>query len=120
MIYLILPSFNEEKNLVKIFKKIDNLKIARSFVVILVDDCSSDNTSLLKLNKNKFDDAIKEIKEKTGSLACFSIDTREQEKLDWLKKMGLQSETKCKIFSFSPFSFGSIKSNTFYISTGEI
>jgi dolichol-phosphate mannosyltransferase len=54
MIYLILPSFNEEKNLVKLFKKIDNLKIARSFVVILVDDCSTDNTSLLKLNKNKF------------------------------------------------------------------
>jgi hypothetical protein len=74
----------------------------------------------IKLNKNKFDDAIKEIKEKTGSLVCFSIDTREQEKLDWLKEMGLQSETKCKIFSFSPFSFGSIKSNTFYISTGEI
>ena len=74
----------------------------------------------IKLNKNKFDDAIEEIKERIGSLACFAIDTKEQEKLDWLKKMGLKSNTKCKIFSFKPFLFRPIKSNTFYISTGEI
>ena len=54
MIYLILPSFNEEKNLVKMFKKINNLSIARSIVVILIDDCSSDNTSIFKFKKNKF------------------------------------------------------------------
>lgn len=54
MIYLILPSYNEKENLVKIFKKIDNLKISKNFVVILVDDCSTDNTIKLRLNKNKF------------------------------------------------------------------
>tara|TARA_B100000780_G_scaffold277385_1_gene247964 strand:+ start:730 stop:1458 length:729 start_codon:yes stop_codon:yes gene_type:complete len=54
MIYLILPSFNEEKNLVKMFKKINNLSIAKSIVVILIDDYSSDNTNIFKFKKNKF------------------------------------------------------------------
>ena len=54
MIYLILPSFNEEKNLIKLFKKINNLSLVKSFVVILVDDCSTDNTNIFKKAKNKF------------------------------------------------------------------
>ena len=54
MIYLILPSFNEEKNLIKLFKKINNLSLVKSFVVILVDDCSTDNTNIFKTAKNKF------------------------------------------------------------------
>jgi hypothetical protein len=74
----------------------------------------------INLNENRFGDAIKEVKEKKGSFACFAIDIKEQEKLDWLKKMGLQTKTKCKIFSFNPFFIRSIKSNMFYISTGEI
>jgi len=72
------------------------------------------------LNENRFGAAIKEVKEKKGGLACFAIDIKEQEKLDWLKKMGLQTKTKCKMFSFNPFFIRSIKSNMFYISTGEI
>ena len=32
MIYLILPSYNEEENLVKIFKKINNLKLAKKII----------------------------------------------------------------------------------------
>ena len=54
MIYLILPSYNEEKNLIKIFDKIDNLSTAKNFIVILVDDCSTDFTSSILKQKKKF------------------------------------------------------------------
>jgi len=54
MIYLILPAYNEEKNLVKVFKKINNLSIVKKIIVILIDDYSEDNTKKFKLNKYKF------------------------------------------------------------------
>jgi dolichol-phosphate mannosyltransferase len=54
MIYLILPSFNEEKNLIKIFKKINGLRESKKFIVVIVDDCSSDKTKNLKNKSNKF------------------------------------------------------------------
>lgn len=54
MIYLILPSFNEEKNLTRLFKKINNLSAVKNFVVVLVDDYSTDNTNKFKKSKNKF------------------------------------------------------------------
>ena len=48
MIYIILPAFNEEKNLIQIFKKIDVIKKKMPpFKVVLIDDCSSDGTSSL-------------------------------------------------------------------------
>ena len=54
MIYLILPAYNEERNLVKLFKKINNLIIVKKIIVILVDDCSSDNTKKFKSYKYRF------------------------------------------------------------------
>ena len=54
MIYLLLPAYNEEKNLIKVFKKINNLSLAKKITVVLVDDCSEDNTKLLRKTKNKF------------------------------------------------------------------
>ena len=54
MIYLILPAYNEEKNLVKVFKKVNNLSIVKKIIVILIDDYSEDNTKKFKLNKYKF------------------------------------------------------------------
>jgi len=54
MIYLILPSFNEEKNLIQIFKKINKLEEAKNFTVVVVDDCSTDDTKNLRKNLNKF------------------------------------------------------------------
>ena len=54
MIFLILPAYNEEKNLVKIFKKINKLKIVKNIIVILIDDCSTDNIKKFRLHKNKF------------------------------------------------------------------
>ena len=52
MIYILLPAYNEEKNLIKMFQKIEKINNQKlKIVVILVDDCSTDNTkSLIKKN----------------------------------------------------------------------
>ena len=55
MIYILLPAYNEEKNLTKIFKKIEKLPIPKSNIkVVLVDDSSTDNTNDLIKKKYKF------------------------------------------------------------------
>ena len=55
MIYILLPAYNEEKNLSKIFKKIEKLPISKSNIkVVLVDDCSTDNTNDLIKKKYQF------------------------------------------------------------------
>ena len=54
MIYIVLPAFNEKKNLIQVFKKINKLKVKSKVTVILVDDCSNDGTHLLKNSKNNF------------------------------------------------------------------
>jgi len=54
MIYLILPSYNEEKNLIKIFKKINNLTSVKKIIVVLVDDCSTDDTKNFNNYKYRF------------------------------------------------------------------
>ena len=54
MIFLILPSYNEEKNLTKIFSKINKISKRSSITVVLIDDCSFDKTYLLKNSKKKF------------------------------------------------------------------
>jgi dolichol-phosphate mannosyltransferase len=55
MIYLILPAYNEEKNLTKVFDKINNLAIVKKITTILIDDCSTDNTNKIKIDDYKFD-----------------------------------------------------------------
>ena len=54
MIFLILPSYNEKKNLIKIFNKINKISKKMNITVVLIDDCSSDKTYLLKNSKQKF------------------------------------------------------------------
>ena len=55
MIYILLPAYNEEKNLSKIFKKIEKLPIPKSNIkVVLVDDSSTDNTNDLIKKKYQF------------------------------------------------------------------
>ena len=51
MIYIILPSFNEEKNLIKIIKKIEFLNKKLKTKVILVDDGSNDATEKIAANR---------------------------------------------------------------------
>ena len=53
MIYILLPAFNERKNLEKIFIKLKKLRRKLKFKVVLIDDCSTDNTKdLIKLKHN--------------------------------------------------------------------
>tara|TARA_A100001011_G_scaffold247567_1_gene255835 strand:+ start:3167 stop:3892 length:726 start_codon:yes stop_codon:yes gene_type:complete len=55
MIFILLPAFNEEKNLKIIFKKISkNFKNKKKILVVLIDDCSDDNTNMIKLKKFNF------------------------------------------------------------------
>ena len=55
IIFILLPAYNEEKNLVKIFKKIKTLtKLQKNIKVVLVDDFSSDNTERLSKKKYTF------------------------------------------------------------------
>ena len=55
MIYILLPAYNEEKNLKIIFKKIKkSFKDKKKIRVVLIDDCSIDNTKKIALKKNNF------------------------------------------------------------------
>ncbi len=55
MIFILLPAYNEEKNLKKVFKKIEKINNKTiKITVILVDDCSTDKTKLLTNKKYKF------------------------------------------------------------------
>ncbi len=55
MNYILLPAFNEKKNLVKIFQKINKIcKKNKNITVVLIDDCSTDNTSSIKNKKYDF------------------------------------------------------------------
>ena len=54
MIYIVLPSYNEEKNLVKILNKIESLNKKIKLKVILVDDGSKDKTPELAKKKYGF------------------------------------------------------------------
>ena len=69
MIFIILPSYNEEKNLVKIFKKIQVLHKNFKSSVVLVDDGSSDLT--YKLVKRNYGFKIYYLKHKINKgLSC--------------------------------------------------
>ena len=57
MLYILLPAYNEEKNIFKNLKRIKKIKKKISpFKIILIDDCSKDNTK--KLIKKKYNFAL--------------------------------------------------------------
>jgi dolichol-phosphate mannosyltransferase len=103
MIYLILPAYNEEKNLIKIFKKINNLIIVKSLTVILIDDCSKDNTKKFKSSKNKFKIIYKRHTKNMGlSIALesgFNIAKRQADKNDFIATMDSDNTHPVKIIS---------------------
>ena len=73
MLYILLPSYNEKKNLKKIFLKLENLKKKLKFVVILVDDCSTDNTK--KLLNSKFNFKIIYLRHKINRGLSITLET---------------------------------------------
>jgi len=55
MIFILLPAYNEKRNLIKMLQKIEKITVKiKNITVVLVDDFSSDNTILLKNKKYKF------------------------------------------------------------------
>ena len=101
MIFLILPSFNEEKNLVKVFKKINNLSIVKNITVILIDDCSTDKTKDIRFKKNKFKIVYKKHAKNMGlSIALetgFSIARKKIKKNDLIITMDSDNTHPIKI-----------------------
>ena len=75
---------------------------------------------LTKKFSSRLNQSISEIINKEKGLACFAVDNRETEKIKWLDYSGITTNTKCNIFSFSPFAPSLNKSDILYISTGEI
>ena len=63
--------------------------------------------------------AAQKIEEKNGTV-CFAIDTGQTNLISWLKSNGIETKTKCKLFSFSPFAPSINGFNGINISTGEI
>lgn len=57
---IIMPAYNEEKTIIEILKKVSEVKIdGVNKEVIVIDDCSTDNTlNLLRNNKNLYDQLI--------------------------------------------------------------
>lgn len=55
-----MPAYNEEKTIIEILKKVSEVKIdGVNKEVIVIDDCSTDNTlNLLRKNKNLYDQLI--------------------------------------------------------------
>jgi len=79
------------------------------------------NPGLLQSGNNiRLKKALKVIMKRKNGLVCFAVDSRDQFKINWLKSNGIETETRCKIFSFAPFSPPIRKSDVLFISTGEI
>jgi len=101
MIFLILPSFNEEKNLVKMFEKINNLSIVKNIIIILIDDCSTDNTKKIKFKKNRFKIVYKKHSKNMGlSIALetgFNIAKKKAKKNDLIITMDSDNTHPIKI-----------------------
>ena len=74
---------------------------------------------ILSENSSNIEKAISIIIKNNG-IACFAIDNRQTKLINWLKSKGISTNTKCKIFSFSPFAPSIKKFDNIFISTGEI
>ena len=72
-----------------------------------------------KENNLRLQDAVTNIARNKGSL-CFAIDNKNHVVINQLEKYGIYTDTKCKVFSFSPFSKPFNPDQIISISTGEI
>ena len=70
--------------------------------------------------QERLNNSIKEISDRKDGKICFSIDHRNKKILNVFERGGIYTETKCRVFSFSPFSKPLDLAHTVSISTGEI
>ena len=70
-------------------------------------------------NVSKLKDAASKIEEEKG-IVCFAIDFRQTNLISWLKSNSINTKTKCKLFTFSPFAPSLKTFSNINISTGEI
>ena len=56
-------------------------------------------------NKSGLKKSIKEISDKRGGKICFAVDCRNKKLVNVFEKSGIYTDTKYRVFSFSPFSF---------------
>ena len=71
-------------------------------------------------NIDRLNIAINTILEKKGAQLCFAVDNRNKFVINQLEKQGIDTQTKCKVFSFSPFLNPFNYSDIVSLSTGEI
>jgi len=71
-------------------------------------------------NKERLNKSIKEVSDKKDGKICFSVDCRNKKIINVLEKGGVHTDTKCRVFSFSPFSRPLNHAHAVSISTGEI
>ena len=71
-------------------------------------------------NKSRLKKSIKEVLDKRGGKICFAVDCRNKKLVNIFEKSEVYTDTKCRVFSFSPFSKPMDRAKTISISTGEI
>ena len=60
-ISIIIPVFNEEKTIIKILKKINEIKKSVNFEIVIINDGSTDNTKILIDQNTKYFDKVKHL-----------------------------------------------------------
>tara|TARA_A100001015_G_scaffold151905_1_gene168405 strand:- start:3815 stop:4375 length:561 start_codon:yes stop_codon:yes gene_type:complete len=71
-------------------------------------------------NKGRLNKSIKEVSDRSNGKICFAVDCRNKKIVNVFEKSGVYTDTKCRVFSFSPFSKPMNRANIISISTGEI
>ena len=71
-------------------------------------------------NKERLKKSIKKVSDRKGGKICFAVDCRNKKIINVFEKGEVYTDTKCRVFSFSPFLRPLNYAQTVSISTGEI
>ena len=71
-------------------------------------------------NKERLKKSIKKVSGRKNGKICFAVDCRNKKIVNVFEKGGVYTDTKCRVFSFSPFFNPMNRATTISISTGEI
>ena len=65
-ISIIIPIFNEEKTIIEILKRINEIKKSANLEIILINDGSTDNSKILIEQNTKYFDKVKHLRKNVG------------------------------------------------------